>query len=42
MAGAGFGISDGAGGFVTKLESDGDAKIGDSSGDVLQITGSVC
>ena len=41
MAGAGYGISDGAGGFVTKLEGDGDAKIGDSSGDVIQITGSL-
>jgi hypothetical protein len=41
MAGAGYGISDGAGGFVTKLESDGDAKIGNSSGDVIQITGSL-
>ena len=41
MAGAGYGISDGAGGFVTKLEGDGDAKIGDSSGDLIQITGSL-
>ena len=41
MAGAGFGIGDGAGGFVTKLEGDGDAKIGDSAGDVIQITGSL-
>ena len=41
MAGAGYGISDGSGGFVTKLEGDGDAKIGDSSGDVIQITGSL-
>ena len=41
MAGAGYGISDGSGGFVTKLESDGDAKIGNSSGDVIQITGSL-
>jgi hypothetical protein len=41
MAGAGYGISDGAGGFVTKLESDGDAKIGNSAGDVIQITGSL-
>ena len=41
MAGAGYGIPDGSGGYVTKLEGDGDAKIGDSSGDVLQITGSV-
>jgi hypothetical protein len=41
MAGAGFGISDGAGGFVTKLESDGDAKIGNSADDVIQVTGSL-
>jgi hypothetical protein len=41
MAGAGYGISDGAGGFVTKLESDGDAKIGNSAEDVIQITGSL-
>ena len=41
MAGAGYGISDGSGGFVTKLEGDGDAKIGDSSGDVIQVTGSL-
>jgi hypothetical protein len=41
MSGAGFGIPDGSGGFVSKLESDGDAKIGDSSGDLIQITGSV-
>ena len=41
MAGAGYGISDGAGGFVTKLEGDGDAKIGNSAEDVIQITGSL-
>ena len=41
MAGAGYGISDGSGGFVTKLESDGDAKIGNSADDVIQITGSL-
>ena len=41
MSGAGFGIPDGSGGYVTKLEGDGDAKLGDSAGDVLQITGSV-
>ena len=41
MAGAGYGIPDGSGGYVTKLEGDGDAKIGDSSGDLIQITGSV-
>ena len=41
MSGTGFGIGDGSGGFVSKLEADGDAKIGNSSGDVLQITGSV-
>jgi hypothetical protein len=41
MSGAGYGISDGAGGFVTKLESDGDAKIGNSADDVIQITGSL-
>ena len=41
MSGTGFGISDGSGGFVSKLEADGDAKIGDSSGDVIQITGSI-
>jgi hypothetical protein len=41
MAGAGYGISDGAGGFVTKLEGDGDAKIGNSADDVIQITGSL-
>jgi hypothetical protein len=40
MAGAGYGISDGSGGFVTKLEGDGDAKIGNSADDVIQITGS--
>jgi len=41
MAAAGFGIGDGAGGFVTKLEGDGDAKIGNSADDVIQITGSL-
>jgi hypothetical protein len=41
MAGAGYGISDGSGGFVTKLEGDGDAKIGNSADDVIQITGSL-
>ena len=41
MAAAGYGISDGAGGFVTKLEGDGDAKIGNSAEDVIQITGSL-
>ena len=42
MANAGFGIKDSStGDFVTKLEGDGDAKIGDSSGDLIQITGSL-
>jgi len=41
MSGAGFGIGDGSGGFVTKLEGDGDAKIGNSADDVIQITGSL-
>ena len=41
MAGAGFGIPDGSGGFVSKIESDGDAKIGNSADDVIQITGSL-
>ncbi len=41
MAGAGYGISDGSGGYVTKLEGDGDAKIGNSADDVIQITGSL-
>ena len=41
MAGAGFGIKDSAGDFVTKLEGDGDAKIGNSAEDVIQITGSL-
>ena len=41
MSGAGFGIPDGSGGFVSKLESDGDAKIGNSADDSIQITGSL-
>ena len=42
MANAGFGIIDpSTGAAVSKLEGDGDAKLGDSSGDLIQITGSV-
>ena len=41
MSGAGFGIPDGSGGYVTKIEGDGDAKIGNSADDVIQITGSL-
>ena len=41
MSGAGFGIPNSAGDFASKLEGDGDVKLGDSSGDVIQITGSV-
>ena len=41
MPGAGFGIPNSAGDFASKLEGDGDVKLGDSSGDVIQITGSI-
>ena len=41
MSGAGFGIPDGSGGFVSKLESDGDAKLGNSADDEIQVTGSL-
>ena len=41
MSGAGFGIPNSAGDFASKLEGDGDVKLGDSSGDVIQITGSI-
>ena len=40
--GTGYGIVDpDTGAFITKLEGDGDVKLGDSSGDLIQITGSV-
>jgi hypothetical protein len=40
--GTGYGIVDpDTGAFITKLEGDGDVKLGDSSGDLVQITGSV-
>jgi hypothetical protein len=39
---AGFGVSGSGGqGFAIKLEADGDAKIGNSADDVIQITGSL-
>ena len=42
MASAGFGIkNDDGDGFVSKLENDGDTKLGDTSGDLIQITGTL-